>query len=361
MSAPAISAPRMSNERLSNVLRSIAARPGTGVVTLLVLICIFMPLRTSAFMTTDNWYNLVQQMVYVALLAIGMTVVLITGGIDLSVGSVLGLSAGVMAWLINQGMVFIWALLAAVATGAAIGLVNGLVITKLGIPDFVATLAMLGIGSGLLFLWTGGVPFIGYMLPNYYRLGGSNPIVGKLTFPIAAMIVIAIVAAVILRATAFGRHAYGVGSNREAARLSGVPVDRVRITAYIISGTLAAFAGVLLAGRTTNVAPTTGSGYEIQAIAAAVIGGAALAGGRGRVLGALLGALTITVAGNVINLADIAATWQPVVVGGILLLAVGLDRGVQYLHRLLGQPPGRPVTDTADSRSLAPSLSKETA
>jgi ribose transport system permease protein len=181
-----------------------------------------------------------------------------------------------------------------------------------------------------------------------------------LTFPIAAMILIAIVAAIVLRATAFGRHAYGVGSNREAARLSGVPVDRVRITAYIISGTLAAFAGVLLAGRTTNVAPTTGSGYEIEAIAAAVIGGAALIGGRGRVFGALLGALTITVAGNVINLANIDATWQPVVVGAILLLAVGLDRAVQHLHRLLGQPPGLTVTETADTRSRSTASPEET-
>ncbi|WP_375492616.1 ABC transporter permease [uncultured Jatrophihabitans sp.] len=331
--APASPAPR---NQLRHAVQSVAARPGTGVVTLLVIICIVMPLRTSAFLTTDNWYNLVQQMVYVALLAIGMTIVLITGGIDLSVGSVLGLCAGVMASLINQGVMFIWALLGAVAAGAALGLINGLVITKLGIPDFVATLAMLGVGSGLLFLWTGGVPFIGYMLPNYYRLGGANPIAGDLTFPILAMIVIALAAALLLRGTAFGRHVYSVGSNRDAARLSGVPVDRVRIAAYVISGTLAAFAGVLLAGRTTTVAPTTGSGYEIQAIAAAVIGGAALAGGRGRVLGALLGALTITVASNVINLADVDPTWQSVVVGVILLLAVALDRSVQHLHRVLG-------------------------
>lgn len=338
------------------LFRGLVTRPSAGVVVLLLIITVVMAFRAPTFLTYGNWYNIVQQMVYVALLAVGMTIVLITGGIDLSVGSVLGLCAGVMASSINQGLPFFLSLVLALAAGACLGLINGLVITKLGIPDFIATLAMLGVASGLLFLWTGGVPFIGYMLPSYASLGGASRLVGDLTVPILSMILVSIVAAVVLRGSRFGRHLYGVGSNAHAARLSGVNIDRIRISAYVLSGTLAAFAGVLLAGRTTTVAPTTGAGYEIQAIAAAVIGGAALAGGRGRVLGAVLGALTITVAGNVINLANISATWQSVVVGMILLLAVVLDRAGLRLNRILLRtpqlaPPPEPASPLRQSAS----------
>jgi ribose transport system permease protein len=255
-----------------------------------------------------------------------MTIVLIDGGIDLSVGSVMGLSAGVMAYTINQGLMFGAAFAIALGTGALLGLINGLVITRLGLPDFVATLAMLGIASGLLFLWTNGVPFIGYMDDTYYTVGGLNRILGPVTVPIIISVVVVPAAAALLRYTPFGRHAYGVGSNRDAARLSGVKVDRIRLVAYVLSGLFAALAGILLAGRTTTVPPTLGVGYEIEAIAAAVIGGAALSGGRGRIMGAVLGALTLTVAHNVINIANVSATWQSVVIGVILLLAVVLDR-----------------------------------
>jgi ribose transport system permease protein len=272
-------------------------------------------------------------MVYVTILAIGMTVVLIVGGIDLSVGSVLGLCAGIMATLVNDYVVFIQAFILTLLAGAAIGLINGLMITKLGLPDFVATLATLGIGSGLLFLWTAGVPFIGYMYSTYNVVGGETKLIGQITFPVVAALVVAFLASVVLRFTAFGRHCYAIGSNRNAARLSGVNVDRIKIGAYVVSGTLAALTGILLAGQTTTVPPTMGAGYEIQAIAAAVIGGAALSGGRGRVFGAVLGALTLTIASNIINLLGINATWQDVIVGGILLLAVVSDRASGALSR----------------------------
>jgi ribose transport system permease protein len=321
----------------ADVVRRVLARPGASVVGLLIIICVIMAVRSSSFMTVSNWQNIVTQMVYVTLLAIGMTFVLIVGGIDLSVGSVLGLCAGLMATLINDRWIFIQAVIVTLALGAAIGLFNGLVITKLGIPDFVATLATLGICSGLLFLWTGGVPFLGYMYSTYNTVGGVTKLFSWITFPLVAAITIALLASFVLRFTAFGRHLYGVGSNRDAARLSGINVDRTKISAYVISGTLAAGTGILLAGQTTTVPPTMGAGYEINAIAAAVIGGAALSGGRGRVFGAVLGALTLTVANNVINLANISATWQQVVVGAILLLAVALDRGSVYLNRRLGR------------------------
>ena len=318
---------------VSDIARRILARPSSGVIALLILVSVVMTFESSAFLTVSNWQNIMNQMVYVTILAIGMTIVLIVGGIDLSVGSVLGLSAGIMATLVNDYVVFIQAFILTLLAGAAIGLINGLMITKLGLPDFVATLATLGIGSGLLFLWTGGVPFIGYMYSTYNIVGGETKLIGQITFPVVAALVVALLASMVLRFTAFGRHCYAIGSNRNAARLSGVNVDRIKIGAYVVSGTLAALTGILLAGQTTTVAPTTGAGYEIQAIAAAVIGGAALSGGRGRVFGAVLGALTLTIASNIINLLGINATWQDVIVGGILLLAVVLDRGSRALSR----------------------------
>lgn len=285
-----------------------------------------MSVAFPAFLSPVNAGNVANQLVFVLLLTLGMTVVLITGGIDLSVGSVMGLSAGVGAYTIIHGAPLILGLLAAVATGAILGLINGLVITRLGLPDFIATLAMLGVARGLLFLGTGGVPIIGYMLPEYYVVSGLEQPLGFVTVPIIIAVVSVVVVALVLKFTRFGRHAYGVGSNPHAAVLSGVPVKRVKVTAYIMSGLFAGIAGMILAGRTTTVAPTMGIGYEIPAIAAAIIGGAALAGGRGSVVGAVIGALVIGITANAINIAGISSSWQQVVIGGVLLLAVMFDR-----------------------------------
>lgn len=326
------------------LLRSVAARPSAGVLVLLVVMCAVTAAISPAFLTFTNLSNVANQMTFVLLVAAGMTVVLITGGIDLSVGSVMGLSGGVSASLLLSGIPVGGALILGVVSGAVLGLVNGLLITRLGLPDFIATLAMLGVARGLLFLWTNGVPFINFMTPEYATLSGLTRPFGALTVPIIIAAVVCILLAVVLRATAFGRHLYGVGSNRDAARLSGVRVDRVRVAAYVISGLLAGLAGVLLAGQNRSVAPTLGLGFEIQAIAAAVIGGAALTGGRGRVLGAVIGALTLTVAANAINLAGVSSTWQQVVTGSILLLAVVLDRISTLARRRWAQRSASPTT-----------------
>jgi ribose transport system permease protein len=310
----------------------VAVRPSAGVLVLLVALCLVMMTQSAAFLTLGNWSNIVNQMVFVLLLTIGMTVVLITGGIDLSVGSVMGLCGGVTASLLLAGVPVGAALVLGVVAGAGLGLVNGLLVTRLGLPDFVATLAMLGIARGLLFLWTNGVPFIGYMTPEYRLLGGLERPFGGFTVPIILAVVVSLLSAALLRYTAIGRHAYGVGSNPDGARLSGVPVARIRVYAYVFSGVMAGLAGVVLAGRTTTVAPTMGIGYEVQAIAAAVIGGAALTGGRGRVLGAVIGALLLTVTANAINIAGVSSTWQQVVTGSVLLLAVILDRVTTMLR-----------------------------
>lgn len=314
-------------------IQRILAKPGSGLVVLLVLFITVMAFVAPSFLSFGNWENIANQAVFVLLLALGMTVVLIARGIDLSVGSVMGLSAGVGAFLINQGLIFPLALLAGIGTGLLCGLLNSLMITKLGLPDFVATLAMLGVARGVLFLWTKGTPFTRYMTPEYRLVGGQVKLGGVISIPIIVAIILCIAVSLMLRKSVIGRYLYAVGGSPDAARLSGISVPAVQTFAYLVSGGCAGLAGVILAGRATNVAPTLGTGYEILAITAAIIGGAALTGGRGRMVGAILGALTITLITNAMNIAGITSEWQQVVTGIILLIAVLLDRLTNYFKQ----------------------------
>ena len=314
-------------------IENLMARPASGLIVMLVLFIVSMAVVSPSFISLGNIENIANQMVFVLLLALGMTVVLIARGIDLSVGSVLGLSAGVTAYLINAGLIFPLALAAGIGCGVGCGFLNALMVTRLGLPDFVATLAMLGVARGVLFLWTAGTPFTRYMTPQYAVVGGQTKLAGVLSLPIVLAILACVAVAALLRRSVLGRHLYAVGGSPDAARLSGISVGRVKSYSYLISGGCAGLAGVILAGRATNVAPTLGSGYEILAITAAIIGGAALTGGRGRVAGAVLGALTITLITNAMNIAGISSEWQQLVTGLILLLAVLLDRLTAFFKR----------------------------
>lgn len=324
---------------------STVTGPGGGIGVFLFLLSFVAAFSVSGFWEGNNWYNIGNQTVFFLILALGMTVVLISGGIDLSVGATLGLCGGVVANLMADGTPMAVAFLVALLVGTLIGLINGLLITKLRIPDFIATLAMLGVVRGVLFVWTNGIPFVDFINDPYYKIGGLQRWFWEITVPMVVAVVLCLLVAAMLRFTAFGRHLYGVGSNRDAARLSGVNVDRVRIGAYVLSGFLAAVTGILLAGRNATVQPQMGETYEFSAIAAAVMGGAALAGGRGRVLGAVLGALTLIVIQNIIFLADVGPTWERVVTGVIILVAVLVDRlsgvvTVQAGRLLRGGAPG---------------------
>jgi ribose transport system permease protein len=272
-------------------------------------------------------------MVFILIPTMGMTIVIVAGGIDLSVGSVIGLTGGVCAFLLNVGFPMPAAFALAIASGGAIGTINGFVITKLKVPDFVTTLAMLGVARGLLYVWTNGIPFRNYMTPDYYAIGGLRMIAGKLTIPVFVALAILLLLSFLLRRTYLGAHFRATGSNAEAARLSGIQPERIKVMSYTASGALAAITGVMLAGRLTTVHPAMGSGYELQVIAAAVMGGAALSGGRGSFYGALVGALTLTVIQNVINILNIESTWENVIVGGIILFAVLIDRAALALAR----------------------------
>jgi ribose transport system permease protein len=272
-------------------------------------------------------------MIFIFVPTMGMTIVIIAGGIDLSVGSVIGLTGGVAAFLLLAGLPMPLAFAAAILAGAGLGAINGLIITRLKVPDFVTTLAMLGVARGLLYVWTSGIPFRDYMSPAYYVIGGLRMVALRLTVPVFVALALLLVLSFILSRTHLGAHFRATGSNPEAARLSGIRPDRIKLWAYIASGGLAGLTGVMLAGRLTTVHPAMGQGYELQVIAAAVMGGAALSGGRGSFYGALIGALTLTVIQNSINILNIDPTWENVIVGGIILLAVLIDRGALALAR----------------------------
>lgn len=309
-----------------NVHRDLRTRalqdPAVGILTLIVAASVIVAVVEPTFATAGNATNIVNAMITVSFLAIGMTVVLIAGGLDLSVGAVMGVSAATAANFITYGMSMPLAFLAALAVGTGIGILNGVLITKLGIPDFIATLAMLSLAGGALLYWTQGVPILGYMNETYYYIGGLRRIIGPITVPMVSVVVVAVAVHGVLKFTNFGLKLYAVGSSSTGALHAGVHVDRIKIAAYATSGFLAAVAGIHLAGRTTTVPPLIGNGYEITAIAAAVIGGASLLGGRGRVTGALIGALTLTLTRNIINLLGVESSWQAVVIGVVLIVAI---------------------------------------
>lgn len=267
-------------------------------------------------------------------ISVGMTLVILTGGIDLSVGSVLALSAAVAAGLLKNGIImetidlFIGftvtgAVLAAVLVGGALGFVNGMAITRFKVPPFVATLAMLTIARGLTMLWTGGFPITG--LGSAFDFFGIGWFLG-IPMPVWLSALVVVTFAVLLKRKKIGRYIYAVGGNERAARLSGLNVVRIKLFVYTCAGILAAIGGIIVTARLDSAQPNAGAGYELDSIAAVVIGGTSLSGGRGTVLGTVLGALIIGVLNNGLVLLDVSPFWQQVIKGIVILLAVIIDR-----------------------------------
>ncbi|MET9782452.1 substrate-binding domain-containing protein [Nocardiopsis alba] len=301
-----------------------------GALTALAVLVVVMSLLSGDFLTAQNLLNVGVQAAVIAVLAFGVTFVIISGGIDLSVGSVAAL-----AFLAAIDGVPIWlAVVLAAATGTACGLVNGALIAYGKLPPFIATLAMLSIGRGLSLVISEGSPIA---LPDpVARLGDS--LGGWFPVPVLIMLLMGLVTAVILRRTFTGRAMYAIGGNEEAARLSGIRVERQKLGIYALSGLFAAVAGVILAARLASAQPQAAQGYELDAIAAVVIGGASLAGGVGTALGTLIGALILAVLRNGLNLLSVSAFWQQVVIGVVIALAVLFDT----LRRRSGGAGGGP-------------------
>jgi ribose transport system permease protein len=293
-----------------------------GALTALIVLVIAMSALSGDFLTTDNLLNVGVQAAVTAILAFGVTFVIVSAGIDLSVGSVAALSATVLAWSATQhGVPVFLAVVLAIATGIAAGLVNGFLIAYGKLPPFIATLAMLSVARGLSLVISQGSPIA---FPDSVSHLGDT-LGGWLPVPVLVMIAMGLIAAFILGRTYIGRSMYAIGGNEEAARLSGLRVSKQKLAIYALSGMFAAAAGIVLASRLSSAQPQAADGYELDAIAAVVIGGASLAGGTGKASGTLIGALILAVLRNGLNLLSVSAFWQQVVIGVVIALAVLLD------------------------------------
>ena len=303
-------------------LGDIAGRESGGLIVLLVAVGA-LTLASPEFLTGNNLANLARQVAIFGILAIGQLVVILTGGIDLSVGSILGLAGAVTAQLLVSGVPIIPAILIGVVVGGVLGIANGVLVTRFKLPPFIATLGMLGIARGIVLVITDANTIQG--LPDSFQTVANGTVLGIPNLLIIFAIITAI-AWFVLNRTVFGRYVYAVGSNPEAARLAGVPVAMVTTAVYVISGVLAAVGGVLLTSRLGAGVPTAGTGFELQAIAACVIGGASLSGARGSAIGAACGALIIGVLNNGGNLLAINAFYLQIAIGALVLVAVGFDQ-----------------------------------
>lgn len=286
---------------------------------------------TDAFATAKNLYNITRNVTFVAIVALGMTMVIITGGIDLSVGSVLCLCSMVLAVVMHAGYSLEVGIAASVATALIVGAINGVLIAYVGLPSFVVTLGMLSVARSLAMVASGNTVVFEFG-PDHdalLALGGGAWLFG-IANPVIYMVVLAVVTAFLLRFTRFGRYLFAIGGNEQAATMTGVPVRPIKVVVYMVSALSAGIAGIVQTGWLGAVTTNIGAGLELQVIAAAVIGGANLAGGAGTAVGAIIGAMLIEVIRNSLGLLGINAFWQGTFIGGAILFAVMFDRLANY-------------------------------
>jgi ribose transport system permease protein len=300
----------------------VFGRDAGGLIVLLVLFGA-MTLASDEFLTGDNMANLARQVAIFGIIAVGQLLVILTAGIDLSVGSVLGLTGCVTAQLLVEGMPLPLAIVLGLAVGVGLGLCNGALVAYGKLPPFIVTLGMLGIARGIVLVLTDASTV--QPLPDSFANIANGDFLGlpNLLWLFAAVVA---VTAFVLRRTVFGRYIYAVGSNPESARLAGVPVTAVLVSVYAIAGLLAAVGGVLLASRLGAGIPTAGTGYELNAIAACVIGGASLFGAKGGAFGAAAGALIVATLNNGGNLLAVNAFYLQIIIGALILVAVAFDQ-----------------------------------
>lgn len=303
----------------------------------LFLLCTLLTILSDKFFTPENGLNVLRQVAVNICISVGMTLIVLTAGIDLSVGSVLALCSAVAVGLFKEGVqipslnlfigfTVLGALVAAVVIGLLLGYFNGWVITRFHIPPFVATLAMLTIARGLTMLYTQGHPISN--LGSAFAFLGTGWILG---IPVPVYIATAVVVAAIFitKKTKLGRYIYAIGGNEQAAKLSGIPINQVKIKVYAIAGALAALGGIIVASRLDSAQPNAGLSYELDAIAAVVIGGTSLSGGKGTIWGTVMGAIIIGVLNNGLVLLNVSPFWQQVVKGSVILIAVAIDKAFE--------------------------------
>lgn len=289
----------------------------------LVILCAVITFVSPAFMTLSNITNVFTQVSTNAIIAVGMTFVILTGGIDLSVGSTVAISGALAASIIKSTNNIFLAVLAAGAVGIVIGLINGLLISKGKLQAFIATLATMTIFRGATLVFTNGTP-ISKLPEKFVEIGNGK--LGFIPIPVIITVIVLIIAIYVLTQTRFGRYLYALGGNEDSARLSGINTTKIKTLVYVISGFASSIAGVIIASRIGSASPNAGTGFELDAIAAVVIGGTSLAGGEGRITGTIIGALIIGVLNNGLNLMNVSPFYQSIVKGLVILIAVLLDK-----------------------------------
>lgn len=296
-----------------------------GPILALIVLAIFVTFMNPNFIAPANIFNLLRQVSTNAIIAFGMTFVIITGGIDLSVGSILALTSAIMAGFIAGGTDPILAMLFSLILGTILGGLNGLLITKGKMAPFIATLATMTIYRGLTLVYTDGNPITGIGDSFIFKYVGRGYLFG-IPFPAILMLISFAILYVVLHKMTFGRKTFAIGGNENASFIAGVKNDRIKISVYAISGLMASLAGIIITSRLNSAQPTAGSAYEMDAIASVVLGGTSLSGGRGRIMGTLIGALIIGTLNNGMNLLGVSSFYQQVVKGIVIIIAVLLDR-----------------------------------
>jgi ribose transport system permease protein len=308
------------------LLSWIISRQAFWVFVAAIAACVFLSFATDTFATSNNLYNITRNFTFTAIIALGMTIVIIIGGIDLSVGSVLVLCSMILAVVMHAGFNIYVGIGASIATALIVGAFNGVLVAYVGMPPFVVTLGMLSIARSLAMVASNNTVVFQFG-PDHAKLlelgGGSTYGIAN---PVIYTIVLALITGFVLRWTKFGRHVFAIGGNEHAAVLTGVPVRRIKVTVYMISSLSAGIAGIVETGWLGAVTTNLGTGMELQVIAATVIGGADLMGGSGTAFGALVGAALIEIIRNSLGLLGVNAFWQGAFIGGAILLAVLFDR-----------------------------------
>lgn len=296
-----------------------------GALIALIFLVIVISIISPEFRTVDNFLSLLRQSSINGFIAFGMTCVILTGGIDLSVGSTLALTTAFAASFIKSGMPVMLAFLLALAIGTVFGIANGLMITKGRLQPFIATLITMTVFRGLTMIFMDGKPISNLGDSYALKFIGKGNLFG-IPFPVILFIAIFAIFFFVLEKTVFGREVYATGSNWKSAKLAGVNIDKTKITVYAISGCMAALSGLILLSRLSSAQPTLGESYEMDAIAATALGGTSMNGGRGHIWGTFIGVLIIAVLNNGLNILGVSSYWQDVVKGFVILIAVLADR-----------------------------------
>ena len=312
-----------NKNRTTNPIVGIV-KNNVGILSVLVLLCVIVSIATSKFLKPNNLISVLRQISINAYIALGMTLIIILGHIDLSVGAIVAMSGTLtVGFIVTQGLPIPVAILLGILLGMAAGLISGMIVTYFRVPAFIITMAMMNVCSGVAYVYSGGQAT--RINNDFFSAIGTGYLFNTIPLPVVYMIILIIVISFLLGKTKFGTYIYAIGGNREAARLSGVPIKKVEIAVFTISGVLSAFAGLVLCSRMYSGQPSVGNGYELDAIAACVLGGTSMSGGKGRISGTIFGAMVIGIISNGLNLIGVSSYWQLIVKGLIIACAVLLD------------------------------------